>query len=311
MTFQFYWFTWADNVSRETRKMKDLKHILTASDHLVTGKKFDVLKNLHTGILETHPRPNKEELPLYYESKNYASHSANNKPNGFLSFCYKQVKVISTKRKIKICVNSLSVARKNKKPTLLDVGCGTGDFLYSCHKHGWSVKGIENNSNAKNNLNAEISKHVVDDLKLLKATSEKFDVITMWHSLEHISDLDQTILEMKNLLSPDGVIIIACPNHKSFDAAFYKESWAAYDLPRHLWHFDKNAISELFSNYKIKLTKTLPMYWDSFYISIISEKIANKKNNYFKGFVIGLMSNLSALFSKEYSSLIYVLKTKT
>jgi 2-polyprenyl-3-methyl-5-hydroxy-6-metoxy-1,4-benzoquinol methylase len=311
MTFLFFWFTWEDNVSRETSKMKDLKHILTARDHLVTGKKFDILKNLDTGILETHPRPSKDELALYYESKNYASHNANNKPSSFLSFCYKQVKVISTKRKIKICINSLSAPQKNKKPTLLDFGCGTGDFLYSCHKHGWIVKGIENNSNARNSLNPEISKYVVDDFSLLKTKSEKFDIITMWHSLEHISDLDQTILEMKSLLSVKGVIIIACPNHKSFDAVFYKEFWAAYDLPRHLWHFDKNTISELFSKYKIKLTKTLPMYWDSFYISILSEKIANKKNNYFKGFVIGLMSNLSALFSKEYSSLVYILKTKT
>tara|TARA_B110000459_G_C16579589_1_gene480604 strand:+ start:551 stop:1426 length:876 start_codon:yes stop_codon:yes gene_type:complete len=290
--------------------MKDLKHILTARDHLVTGKTFDVLKNLRTGILETHPRPNKEELPLYYESKNYTSHNNNNKTDGLLAFCYKQVKIISTKRKIKICANSLCASKKNQKPSLLDVGCGTGDFLYSCYRHGWNVKGVENNSNAKNNLNPKISKYVFDDFELLKTSPKKFDVITMWHSLEHISNLDKTILEMKNLLADQGVIIIACPNHKSFDAAFYKEFWAAYDLPRHLWHFDKNSIRELFSNYKIHLKKTLPMYWDSFYISILSEKIVNKKNNYLKGFVIGLMSNLCALFSKEYSSLTYVLKTK-
>ena len=132
----------------------------------------------------------------------------------------------------------------------------------------------------------------------------------MWHSLEHIIDLNQTILDMKKLLTKKGVIVVACPNHKSFDARFYKESWAAYDLPRHLWHFDKDSISKLFLEHNMQLIKTLPMYWDSFYISILSEKIVNKKNNYLKGFVIGLMSNLCALFSKEYSSLIYVLKTK-
>ena len=115
---------------------------------------------------------------------------------------------------------------------------------------------------------------------------------------------------MKKLLTKKGVIVVACPNHKSFDARFYKESWAAYDLPRHLWHFDKDSISKLFLEHNMQLIKTLPMYWDSFYISILSEKIVNKKNNYLKGFVIGLMSNLCALFSKEYSSLTYVLKTK-
>ena len=284
--------------------MKKLKHVLSANDHLVTGRKFDILKNPETTILETHPRPTKEELPTYYDSENYTSH--NDKSAGIVSFCYRIIKSISTRRKIRIGQNSLSKNTPQNKPRLLDVGCGTGDFLYSCLKKGWQINGIENNKNAKNNSRTEVSSFIFDDFEFLKSQPERFDIITMWHSLEHIIDLKQTIVDMKKLLTNKGVIVVACPNHKSFDAMFYKESWAAYDLPRHLWHFDKDSISKLFLEHNMQLTKTLPMYWDSFYISILSEKIISKKNKFLKGIIVGLLSNVSAMFSKEHSSLIYV-----
>ena len=284
--------------------MKKLKHVLSANDHLVTGRKFDILKNPETTILETHPRPTKEELPTYYDSENYTSH--NDKSAGIVSFCYRIIKSISTSRKIRIGQNSLSKNTPQNNPRLLDVGCGTGDFLYSCLKKGWQINGIENNKNAKNNSRTEVSSFIFDDFEFLKSQPERFDIITMWHSLEHIIDLKQTIVDMKKLLTNKGVIVVACPNHKSFDAMFYKESWAAYDLPRHLWHFDKDSISKLFLEHNMQLTKTLPMYWDSFYISILSEKIISKKNKFLKGIIVGLLSNISAMFSKEHSSLIYV-----
>tara|TARA_B100000767_G_scaffold60749_1_gene56578 strand:+ start:2208 stop:3077 length:870 start_codon:yes stop_codon:yes gene_type:complete len=284
--------------------MKKLKHVLSANDHLVTGRKFDILKNPETTILETHPRPTKEELPTYYDSENYTSH--NDKSAGIVSFCYRIIKSISTRRKIRIGQNSLSKNTPQNNPRLLDVGCGTGDFLYSCLKKGWQINGIENNKNAKNNSRTELSSFIFDDFEFLKSQPERFDIITMWHSLEHIIDLKQTIVDMKKLLTNKGVIVVACPNHKSFDAMFYKESWAAYDLPRHLWHFDKDSISKLFLEHNMQLTKTLPMYWDSFYISILSEKIISKKNKFLKGVIVGLLSNVSAMFSKEHSSLIYV-----
>lgn len=238
--------------------MKKLKHVLSANDHLVTGRKFDILKNPETTILETHPRPTKEELPTYYDSENYTSH--NDKSAGIVSFCYRIIKSISTRRKIRIGQNSLSKNTPQNKPRLLDVGCGTGDFLYSCLKKGWQINGIENNKNAKNNSRTEVSSFIFDDFEFLKSQPERFDIITMWHSLEHIIDLKQTIVDMKKLLTNKGVIVVACPNHKSFDAMFYKESWAAYDLPRHLWHFDKDSISKLFLEHNMQLTKTLPMY---------------------------------------------------
>ncbi|MDA9356885.1 class I SAM-dependent methyltransferase [Flavobacteriaceae bacterium] len=289
--------------------MKNLKHFLTTKDFLKTGRSFDIVKNLKTGILETHPRPSLDELPQYYESENYISHNQNS--SGFLAFCYRRIRSISTKRKINICLNTIESLKSKTKVRVLDVGCGTGHFLVKCREKGWSVKGIENNVNAINSSPKELAQDIVKNFKALKPLTEKFDIITMWHSLEHLHMLESVIIDMKKLLTYNGTILVACPNHRSFDAGFYKENWAAYDLPRHLWHFDKTSIKNLFLNYKLELTKALPMYWDSFYISILSEKIINKNPSYFKGVLVGLISNLRALSSKEYSSLIYVFKNKT
>lgn len=288
--------------------MNNLKHVLTTKDFLVTGNTFHIVKNLETGILETHPKPTLAELPKYYDSQEYISH--NQKSLGIISFCYKQVRSVSTKRKIKICAKELKKMSLKKRARVLDVGCGTGYFLAKCLEKGWSVKGVENNINARNVLPAIIFKDIVDGLKPLIYQSEKFDLITMWHSLEHLHDLKVVIQDMKKLLSPTGVILVACPNHKSFDASFYKENWAAYDAPRHLWHFDKKAMKALFLTHNFQLTETLPMLWDSFFVSILSEKTLRNNLFFLRGLLVGLISNVKALFSGQYSSLIYVLKTK-
>ena len=288
--------------------MNNLKHVLTTKDFLATGNTFEILKNPETGILETHPKPTLAELPKYYDSQEYISH--NQKSLGIISFCYKQVRSISTKRKIKICTKHIKGMSLKKRARILDVGCGTGHFLAKCLEKGWTVKGIENNMNARNALPSKISKDVVERVEPLIDQPEKFDVITMWHSLEHLYDLNAAIQDMKKLLNPKGVILVACPNHKSFDASFYKENWAAYDVPRHLWHFDKNAMKDLFSTHNFQLTETLPMHWDSFFVSILSEKTLCNNLFFLRGFFVGLISNVRAVFSGQYSSLIYVLNIK-
>ena len=290
-------------------RMNNHKHILTTKDFLVTGETFEISKNLETGILETLPKPNQSDLHKYYDSKDYISH--NQKPSSFFSFCYRQIRSISTSQKIKICTKQLYQKRLKKEVRVLDVGCGAGYFLIKCLENGWIVKGVENNKNAKKILPPEISKHVFEDFEALKSQPEKYDIITMWHSLEHLHDLNSSIVDMKKLLHPSGTIVVACPNHKSFDAAFYKKNWAAYDVPRHLWHFDKKSMRDLFSLHNVQLIKTFPMYWDSFFVSILSEKILRNPLPFFRGLTIGLISNIKAKISGEYSSIIYILRNKT
>jgi 2-polyprenyl-3-methyl-5-hydroxy-6-metoxy-1,4-benzoquinol methylase len=138
--------------------------------------------------------------------------------------------------------------------------------------------------------------------------SHSFDVITMWHVLEHVPDIGNQIKELKRLLKPDGTLLIAVPNFNSYDAKHYGVFWAAYDVPRHLWHFSKTAIKMLFEKEDMKLEKVLPMKFDAFYVSLLSEKYKSGKMNFFKAFFVGLQSNWSAKRNFEFSSHIYVIK---
>jgi len=193
----------------------------------------------------------------------------------------------------------------NGSGVILDIGAGTGDFLAKAKETGWTVSGIEPNEQAKQLAQ---QKEVLLHTKTDDFEDHSFDVITLWHVLEHVPDLQHQIQEIKRLLKPGGYVIIAVPNFKSYDAAHYKSFWAAFDVPRHLWHFSKNAIQKLFAEQELNLTKTLPMHFDAYYVSLLSEKYKTGKMNFLSAFWIGFRSNTKAIRSKEYSSHIYVLK---
>jgi 2-polyprenyl-3-methyl-5-hydroxy-6-metoxy-1,4-benzoquinol methylase len=276
---------------------------LTCKDYTVSDQKFDLLYNIELEMLETSPQPKGDQLASYYESSDYISHTDSKK--SLLDKIYQLVKKYALQNKLKL-INSFKTSEKK----LLDIGCGTGDFLFTCKKNGWNVVGVEPNKNAKSLaeiklLNSKVSNIVADITEL---SSEKFDVITLWHVLEHVPNLEEYICKLKLLLKPNGVLVIAVPNFKSFDAQHYKQFWAAFDVPRHLWHFSKKSIKKLFANKQMNVEKMLPMKFDSFYVSLLSEKYKTGKSNFIKAFYIGLLSNLKATASKEYSSLIYIIK---
>ena len=276
---------------------------LALKDYSVSGEKFELLVNSELEMLETFPKPSLDKLPGYYESEEYISHTDSRK--GVTDKLYQFVKSHALKNKLKL-INSFKTSNKN----LLDIGCGTGDFLITCLTNEWNVVGVEPNKNARELTNNKLDKNnlatIFKDVNEL--TSQKFDVITMWHVLEHVPNLNEYILKLKQLLKPNGVLVVAVPNFKSFDAIYYKQFWAAFDVPRHLWHFSRKSISLLFKNYNLIVEKVLPMYFDSFYVSLLSEKYKTGKSNLVKAFIVGLRSNLKAISTKEYSSLIYIIK---
>lgn len=276
---------------------------LTCEDFTVSNKKFDLMYNAEYRMLETFPQPKGKDLASYYESSEYISHTDSNK--SLVDKLYQIVKSVALKNKLKL-INSFETSDK----TLLDVGCGTGDFLLTCQNSDWKVIGVEPNKNAnelaQNKLNVNSGATIFSEL--IEINDKQFDVITLWHVLEHIPDLDIYILKLKSLLKPNGVLVVAVPNYKSYDANYYKQFWAAFDVPRHLWHFSKKSIELIFSEYQMKMVKTIPMKFDSFYVSLLSEKYKSGKTNFIKAFYVGLISNLKALSTKQYSSLIYILK---
>ncbi|GAA4279542.1 class I SAM-dependent methyltransferase [Aquimarina mytili] len=277
---------------------QDLDFFITCKDHTVSGETFQLLFDKEYDMLQTSPQPKESELGKYYESEDYISHTDSKK--SFFEKVYHLVKVYSLDKKVKL------ISGLNKGAgELLDLGAGTGDFLAFAQKLNWNIKGVEPNERAKK-LAEEKGVFLEPDTKSLE--SEKFDIITMWHVLEHVPDLQLQINELKRLLKPGGHLVIAVPNFKSFDAKHYKSFWAAYDVPRHLWHFSKKAIQKLFVEHDLILQKTLALKFDSFYVSLLSEKYKTGKMNFFKAFWIGLRSNLNGMRTEEYSSHIYILK---
>ncbi|NQY31191.1 MAG: class I SAM-dependent methyltransferase [Flavobacteriaceae bacterium] len=274
--------------------------LFKVTDHSVSKEKFELLKNTEHGFLVTTPLPDISELSKYYETEEYISHT-DTKRNLFEKV-YHLVREYAIKNKVAL------INTEQEKGSLLDIGCGTGDFLSASKNNGWSVTGIEPNKTARDKANSKTEHKVFDTSKLENLPVDSFDVITLWHVLEHLPNLEEQIHLFKKLLKPNGTLIIAVPNHKSFDAIHYKEFWAAYDVPRHLWHFSQSSIKNLFGKFQIKLIKTVPMKFDSFYVSLLSEKYKTGKQNPFKAFWIGFRSNLKAKHTSEYSSLIYVFK---
>lgn len=274
---------------------------LKVKDHSVSGESFELHFNEELEMLETRPQPTLEKLPEYYQSEDYISHTDSKR--NLLEKVYHIVKSIALKRKLKL-INKVSKTNKN----LLDVGCGTGDFIQTALLDNWTVSGIEPNEQARQIANQKANNNVFDVQELLKFEKHSFDVITLWHVLEHLPKLEEHISILDRLLKPNGVLIIAVPNYNSYDANYYKEFWAAYDVPRHLWHFSQNAISKLVAQAGLKVTETLPMKFDAFYVSLLSEKYKSGIMNPFKAFWSGWRSNRKAKRSGEYSSLIYVIK---
>ncbi len=273
-------------------------HFLTVKDHSVSKEIFDLYHDKELDMLITHPQPSLDTLGKYYESEDYISHTDNKR--SLFEKAYHFVKQIALKNKLDL-INSF----QPNKGKILDIGAGTGDFLLTAQENGWQTIGVEPSPRAKG---IAIKKGIsfVEDTKELE--NHSFDVITMWHVLEHVPDLGAQIKELKRLLKADGTLIIAVPNYKSFDAKYYGAFWAAYDVPIHFWHFSKKAIQLLFAKEEMKLQKVLPMKFDSFYVSLLSEKYKSGKMNFIKAFFIGLQSNWKAKRDLEYSSHIYILK---
>lgn len=275
------------------------KLVLKVKDHSVSGELFELWKDEQFDILVTHPQPTLDKLPSYYESDDYISHTDGKR--SFFEKLYHFIKGIALKNKLHL-IHSLS-----SKGTLLDIGAGTGEFLLICKKNGWQVTGIEPSDKAKAIAQ---KKGIHIETALGGLPDHSFDVITMWHVLEHVPDLNHQLDELKRLLKPNGTIIIAVPNFNSLDAKLYQEYWAAYDVPIHLWHFSKTAIQKIFATKDMELKKIVPMKFDSFYVSLLSEKYKNGKMNFIKAFFNGLRSNWYGNRKKEYSSHIYILKNK-
>ena len=274
---------------------------LELKDYFLTGESFSILECRQCGLLITNPQPLPENLSKYYQSSNYISHS--NKSSDVLSKIYQRVRKHTLGKKVKI------IKRFTNGKDVLDIGCATGEFLDRCKQSGYTVTGVEPDEGARKFAQNTYGLKVLTLEEIDQVSAGSFDVITQWHVLEHVSALNERFQLMHKLLRKDGICIIAVPNPASADAAHYKKFWAAWDVPRHLFHFRRESLKALAQKHRFEVIYILPMKFDSYYVSILSEKHMTGSSNYASAFFQGLKSNLKAeTGNKEYSSLIYILK---
>ena len=274
---------------------------LTCKDHTVSRETFDVVNCNGCGFKYTNPRPELNVLGNYYKSEDYVSHS--NTKKGFVNSTYQTVRKYTLMKKLQL------ISKYFKTGRVLDIGSGTGEFLNVCKNAKWETIGIEPSDDAREMAITNYGLDVRKEEEIRNLQSESFDIITMWHVLEHVPDLNTRIEDLKRLIKPNGVIIIAVPNCNSLDARIYKENWAAYDVPRHLYHFTPKDIESVFKKHGLKVFKTLPMVFDAYYVSMLSEKIMTGKPNVIKALWNGFRSNMAAMKTgNTYSSQIYLLR---
>jgi SAM-dependent methyltransferase len=272
---------------------------LVCKDYTVSQQEFEIVKCKSCDFVLTDPRPENKDLGEYYKSDTYISHSDSSA--GIVNKLYKVARSFTMRSKYAL------VKDYAKSKGLLDIGCGTGAFLSFCAQKDLVVDGVEPDQDARSFVqkNHGILVHEEDQLK--KWEAQKFSAITMWHVLEHVPDLNERIEEIKHLLDNSGRLFVAVPNFTSGDAAKYGKHWAAYDVPRHLWHFSPKSIRKLFNKHGFVLERTLPMKLDSFYVSMLSEKYKNGSPRLLSAVWSGFKSNMQAGDDK-WSSQIYVFK---
>ena len=273
---------------------------LDIKDYFLSQESFNIAKCDNCGFLFTNPRPDENGIQKYYESDEYLSHSKDKK--GILSTVYNFVRNYSIRKKYNLIV------KLKPSGSILDIGCGTGEVLKHFSDNGWDVQGIEPADNARDYAKNTLNLPVDNEGLLNQIKSNSFDVVTLWHVLEHVPKLQERMQQINRILKDDGVLIIALPNYNSWDAKHFSTFWAAWDVPRHLYHFSQKTFSLLAKKHQLKLVETLPMKFDSFYVCLLSEKYRTKKINFFKALTLGFKSNNWAKkHNNNYSSLIYVL----
>jgi 2-polyprenyl-3-methyl-5-hydroxy-6-metoxy-1,4-benzoquinol methylase len=274
---------------------------LKTKDYFLNKDEFTIVFCERCGFRFTNPRPDSHEILSYYESNAYVSHNA--QKQNLLNFIYRKVRSFSIKRKFSL------VKKVNDGRTLLDIGCGTGEFIAYCSKKGFTTTGVEPNENARKFANESLHQNVKPESFFEEDFQAKFAIITLWHALEHIHDLNGRLKKIATLLKPSGSLIIAVPNSNSPDAIHYREFWAAYDLPRHLYHFTPDTLKKAALKHGFRIKEIIPLKFDAYYISLLSEKYKYGRENYLRAFFNGIKSNRNARKTKEnYSSLIYILK---
>ena len=282
----------------------DIVDYLKTKDYFLSQESFGLMKCARCNLVFTNPRPAKSELGCYYESDQYLSHHASSW--NFQAFVYRFLRRLNIRHKYR------QVTTFALKGRLLDVGSGTGELLRFFKQKGWDVTGIEPNDSARNYAISQHDVSVFPESYLSSLPANSFDVVSMWHVLEHVSDINERIRALSRVLKTEGVLVVALPNIDSWDANYYGSYWAALDVPRHLFHFSPGSFGDFSNRHGFKVVEKIPMKMDAFYVSLLSEKYKGRGTvlSWVLALINGFRSNINAYRDQNYSSVIYILKKK-
>ena len=280
----------------------EINPLLTVKDFTVSGEQFVIWQCNICTLRFTQDVPDEASIGKYYKSSDYISHS--NTSKGLLNATYQRVRKFTLVQKAKLIENFT----KTNAGNLLDVGCGTGSFLNAMKEKGWNTTGIEPDEDARKIAKDLYNLNISEPEELNNLDANTFNAITLWHVLEHVHDLHNYIEKLKSLIKKEGRIFIAVPNYQSLDSGIYRLHWAAYDVPRHLYHFTPKAIESLMQQHGLKIEAKKPMWFDAYYISLLSNKYKKGKAGWLSAIINGTKSNLKAISNKDHcSSLIYII----
>lgn len=283
---------------------KDIQYHFTATDYSVSGESFEVWRCMQCAGEYTQRAPAASDIGKYYASDNYISHSDTRK--GMMSQIYHRVRARMLQSKSRLLEQWQGASQKR----LLDIGCGTGYFLNTLQQKGWQVQGVEVSEGARHFARERFGLQVADTLSAVQGSgAQHFDAITLWHVLEHVHDLDAYWQQFGQLLAPQGTLIIAVPNHQSYDARHYWVHWAAWDVPRHLYHFSPKSMEILAKRHGFEIAEKRQLPFDPFYVALLSEKYRRSGFGWLRGGITGFWSWLQgSLHTERASSVIYILR---
>lgn len=268
---------------------------MIVQDYYYSNKIFKLLE-IEKGILKTQNVPN--DIYKYYNDINYIPYQ--NYKKKLKNILYIIIQKYTMKYKLSI------IKKYSNEKNIIDFGCGSGSFLKYMQNNNYDIQGYEPNKIARQQTENKIKKQLSTSIDKLNKTN----IITLWHVLEHLKNPLKILNKLKKKLYKNGIILIAIPNYKSFDSIYYKKFWAGYDVPRHIYHYSKQGFINYFSKY-FKIIAVIPLFFDSYYISLLSENYKNNSFSFLNAIKIGFQSNWKAKKTGNYSSLIYVLKQFT
>ena len=280
----------------------DFEPYLSTKDYFLTLEIFELVRCKSCEFVFTNPIPALDDLAAYYDSPDYLSHDVSKK--SLVGTVYNSLRETNLRNKFKL------ISKFKNPGKILDIGQGTGEFLNYMKNRGWDVTGIEPNDSARKFAIDHYQLNVLQEEDINRLPEKSFDVISLWHVMEHVPDLNLRMQQIKDLIAEKGILVIAVPNLDAPDAKKYGEKWAALDVPRHLYHFTRATMNILLEKFGFELINSYPMKLDAFYVSLLSERYLNNKFPYPAAFLNGLKSNMAAGKENNYSSMIFVAKQK-